>query len=49
MLNILYSEVAVRQLKAIARSNRQNAVLILSKIEQYASSPDSAGDVRVLK
>jgi hypothetical protein len=40
MLGIQYSEIAVRQLKAIARSNKQNAVLILKKIEQFARSPE---------
>jgi mRNA-degrading endonuclease RelE of RelBE toxin-antitoxin system len=49
MLEIQYSETAVSQLKAIAGSNKQNAVLILKKIEQFARSPEEFSDVKVLK
>jgi len=49
MLEIQYSETAVRQIKAIARSNKQNAVLIFKKIEHFARSPEEFKDVKVLK
>jgi len=49
MLGIRYSETASRQIKSIARSNKQNAILILKKIEQFASSPDEFSDIKVLK
>lgn len=49
MLGIQYSETAVSQLKAIARSNKQNAVLILKKIEQFARTPEEFVDIKILK
>lgn len=49
MLGIQYSETAARQLKAIAGSNKQNALLILKKIEQFASAPEKIGDIKILK
>ncbi len=49
MLHIQYSEIAVKQLKTIARSDKQSALLILTKIEQYAKDPKSITNLKILK
>lgn len=49
MIEIQYSEIAVKQLRMISKSDQRSAVLILAKIEQFASDPKSYKDVKILK
>ena len=49
MIEIKYSEKAVRQLKRICKSDKKSARLILNKIEAYAKNPSGNFDIKILK
>lgn len=49
MLEIKYSEKAVKQIKNISASNFKDAERILIGIEKYASSPLEKHDIKFLK
>lgn len=49
VMEIKYSEIAVKQIKAIAKSNKKTAEMILTKIEMYAASPSQISNIKKLK
>lgn len=48
-MEIQYSELAVKQIKEIVKSDRKSGELILTKIEEYAKNPSFYPDVKLLK
>ena len=46
---IQYSEKAAKQLRKIFKSDRKNAKMILSVIEEYSQNPGNRYDVKILK
>jgi len=50
LLQVLYSEKALKQLKKISRGDKINASRIIDTIERYAAEPDgNKFDVKILK
>ena len=49
MIEIKYSEKAVKQIKLIAKGNRKSAELILDTIEKYVENPKGKFDIKHLK
>jgi mRNA-degrading endonuclease RelE of RelBE toxin-antitoxin system len=48
-VKIRYSQKAVKQLKTISKGDKKSAVMILTGVEAYATNPQGAFDVKVLK
>ena len=48
-MDIKYSEIAVKQLKKIARGDKKSAALIVKAIEAYGENPREKFDVKVLR
>ena len=48
-MEIRYSEIAIRQIKAISKSNKKSAEMILTKIENYAQNPGYYTNIKILK
>ena len=48
-MKILYAEKAEKQLKRIAKGNRNAASLIIDAIESYAGNPAGVFDIKLLK
>ncbi len=48
-MEILYSSKAAKQLKKIAKGDKQSAQLIIHGIELYANNPAKSHDVKLLK
>jgi len=49
MMEIKYSERAVKELKKILNGDRKSAERILKAIETYAENPSGRSDVKVLR
>ena len=49
MVEIKYSEKAVKQIKKIHRGDRKSSGMILKIIESYATNPSGNFDIKVLK
>ena len=49
MLDIKYSEKAVKQIKKIHKGDRKSAGMILRAIESYAADTSAGFDIKVLK
>jgi mRNA interferase RelE/StbE len=48
-MEIKYSEIAVKQIKTIAKSNKKTAEMIFTKIENYAVNPNQFPNIKKLK
>ncbi|MBN2080347.1 MAG: type II toxin-antitoxin system RelE/ParE family toxin [Spirochaetes bacterium] len=48
-MEILYSSKAAKQLKKIAKGDRNSAQMILQRIESYTKNPSKHHDVKLLK
>ena len=48
-MDILYAEKAEKQLKRIAKGNRNAAVTIINAIESYVANPGGVFDIKLLK
>ena len=49
IMEIKYSETAVKQLKQIAKGDKKSAARILKGIEAYAHDPKGSFDIKLLK
>ncbi|MBU1052989.1 MAG: type II toxin-antitoxin system RelE/ParE family toxin [Proteobacteria bacterium] len=49
MMEIQYSEKAVKQINKIYKGDKKSAGMILKTIEAYAKNPEEKFDVKVLK
>ena len=49
MMEIQYSEKAVKQLRKICMSDKKSARLIINRIEAYANNPSRHFDIKLLK
>ena len=49
MLEIKYTEIALKQLKKISTSNLKDAERIIIGIEEYANTPMEKHDIKSLK
>lgn len=48
-MDILYTDLALKQLTKISTGDKKSAQRIVSKIEEYAGNPEGRYDIKLLK